>query len=175
MAEHQVSVEDGYVPPQDHIFAHLKSGANHNAVGDYSSTVTSFTFTPANGRKAAIHRMLVFVEDAGAFVAEKYGYNLALTNGLKLVVRDADDAIILTLTPDENIISNADWSGSCFDVTYIDWGVGNNSMGVRWTFAKSGKPLYLDGRLGHYLSMELNDTFTGLVHHHFQIQGFYVK
>ena len=175
MAEHQIAVEDSYVLPQDHIFAHLKNGSTHEANGNYAAAVTKFTFAPAAGRRAAIYRMLVFVEDTGAFVAEKYGYNIVLTNGLKLYVRDGNDDILLELTPDEGLSSNADWSGSCFDVAYLDWGAGNNSMGIRWTFAKSGKPLYLDARLGHYLSMELHDDFSGLVHHHFQIQGFYIK
>jgi len=177
MPEREVSVFSGFTEPGDHIFKHLKSGAAYDAVGDYSSTVTQFTFVVPSGREAEIERMLIYIEDAGAPTAGKYGYNLVLANGIKAYIRDANDAIVVDLTPDRAVLTNADWAALCFDVAVLDWGVASsvNTVAVRWTFAKSGAPLYLKGRDGHYLSVELNDDFTGLLSHRFLIQGIYRK
>lgn len=175
MAEHQVSVDGGFTTPDDHIFAHLKAGAVYDAIGDYSSTVAKFTFTVPSGRVAELERMIVYIEDAGAPDSGKYGNSVVLANGIKVYVRDADDEIVLDLTPDEAIKTNADWGALCYDVSLLSWGTGNDTVVVRWTFAKSGAPLYLKGRDGHYLTAELNDDFTDLISHRFLIQGVYVK
>ena len=175
MAQQVVAVEGRHITPDDHIFAHLKSGATYDAIGDYSSTVESFTYTIASGRVAEIERMIVYIEDAGKPPADKYGYNLSLVVGVKVYVRDENDDIVLDLTPDTAVFTNAQWAALCYDTQLLDWGVGNNTIVVRWTFAKSGAPLWLKGRDGHYLSVELNDDFTGLIHHRFLIQGVYVR
>ena len=175
MPQQEVSVYSGFTEPEDHIYYLLSNGSTTDAIGDYSGAVSKFTFAPDSGRVAEIERMLVYVSDAGTFPSNKYGYNLVLTNGIRAYVRDADDEIILTLDAGHVIKKNADWSAMCYDVDFIDGGAGEDSMAVRWTFAKSGAPLYLKGRSGHYLSVELNDDFTDLVEHHFLIQGIYRK
>jgi hypothetical protein len=177
MPSQVVSVEGGVTTPSDHIFQHLKSGATFDASGDYSSTVEKFTFVVPSGREAEIERMLIYIEDAGAPTAGKYGYNIVLANGIKAYIRDSNDDAIIDLTPDRAVFTNADWAALCFDVAVLDWGVASsvNTVAVRWTFAKSGAPLYLKGRDGHYLSVELNDDFTGLLSHRFLIQGIYRK
>jgi hypothetical protein len=175
MPQQEVSVYSGFTRPEDHIFAHLKAGAVFDAIGDYSSAVTKFTFVPDASRIAELERMVVYIEDVGAPDSGRYGNNIILTNGMKVYVRDADDEIVLDLTPDEPIKTNADWAALCYDVSLLSWGLGNDTVVVRWTFAKSGAPVYLDARDGHYLSLELNDTFTGLVSHRFLIQGIYRK
>ena len=43
---------------------------------------------------------------------------------------------------------------------------------VRWTFAKSGAPIRLDGAKNARLEVLLNDDLTGLVDHHFVVQGY---
>ena len=177
MAQQVVAVEGDHTSPTAHIFQHMKSGATFDASGDYSSTVEKFTFVVPSGREAEIERMLVYIEDAGAPTAGKYGWNLVLANGIKVYIRDAADAIVADLTPDRAVFTNADWAALCYDVAVLDWGVASsiNTVAVRWTFAKSGAPLYLKGRDGHYLSVELNDDFTGLTSHRFLIQGIYHK
>ena len=177
MPQQEVSVFSGFTEPGDHIFAHLKNGATYDAIGDYSSTVTQFTFVVPSGRIAEIERMLVYIEDTstGTFPSDKYGQDLVLTNGVKVYVRDANDDVVVDLTPDEGVLPNADWSALCYDVSYLSWGSGADSIAVRWTFAKSGAPIYLKGRDGHYLSVELNDDYTDLESHRFLIQGIYRK
>jgi len=175
MAQQVVSVESGFTNPEDHIFQYLSNGTTSNAIGDYSSAVESFTFKPVSGRVAEIERMIIYIEDVGTFPSNKYGYDVVLTNGVKVYVRDGNDDIILRLDGGTPILTNAQWSGMCYDVANLSWGSGNDSLAVRWTFAKSGAPLYLKGRSGDYISVELNDTFTGLVKHEFLIQGIYRK
>ena len=175
MAQQVVSVESGFTEPDDHIFQLLSNGSTTNAVGDYSSAVEQFTFTVPSGRVAEIERMIIFLSDVGTFPSDKYGYNVVLANGVRIYVRDANDDIILTLDAGHPITKNADWAAMCYDTNFISLGQGEDSLAVRWTFAKSGAPLYLKGRNGHYLSVELNDDYTGLVEHHFLIQGIYRK
>ena len=175
MPQQEVSVFSGFTEPADHIFYQLSNGSTSNAIGDYSGAVSKFVFAPESGRVAEIERMIVYVSDVGTFPSNKYGWNLVLTNGIKVYVRDANDDIMLDLTAGHKIVKNADWSAMCYDVDFVDGGAGEDSMAVRWTFAKSGAPLYLKGRVGHYLSVELNDDFSDLVEHHFTIQGIYRK
>ena len=175
MPQQEVSVFSGFTEPDDHIFYLLSNGSTTNAVGDYSSAVEQFTFTVPSGRVAEIERMIVFISDVGTFPSDKYGYNLDITTGLRVFVRDANDDIVLTLDAGHPITKNADWAAMCYDTNFLSLGAGEDSLAVRWTFAKSGAPLYLKGRLGHYLSVELNDTYSDLVEHHFLIQGIYRK
>ena len=175
MPQQEVLVFSGFTEPEDHIFYQLSNGSTTDAIGDYSGAVSKFTFAPASGRIAEIERMIVYVSDAGTFPSNKYGYNLTLTNGIRVYVRNAADEILLDLGAGHAIVKNADWGAMCYDVNFIDGGAGEDSMAVRWTFAKSGAPLYLKGRDGDYLSVELNDDFTDLVEHHFLIQGIYRK
>lgn len=158
--------------PRHRIDSFLSNGSTISAVGDYSSAVERFTWTPLEGRKAHIYRMIVTVEDAGAFDAAKYGNNITLTNGIQVVVRNvADDAQIHSLSAGP-ILTSADWGARSFDAEVKTWGVGNEILVVRWTFARAGSPLALDDSM--YLSVELHDVLTGLVDHRFLIQGEYV-
>ena len=154
-------------------FAYLSNGATTNAVGNYASAVEQFTFAPAPNRVFVAHRMIVYIEDVGTMDSGFYGNSVTLTNGISIVVRDASDNLILDLTDSSPVQTNAQWAAQCYDAKTLDFGQGNTSVIVRWTFANSGAPIRLDGDNGHYLAAELNDDFSGLVTHKFNLQGFY--
>lgn len=55
-----------------------------------------------------------------------------------------------------------------FDVAHHSFGIGDESLSVRWSFYKAGYPVILDA--AKYLAC--NDDMSGLEEHYFMIQGF---
>ena len=160
------------VHPRNRVSAFLTNNGNDDAVGNYASAMTRFTWTPLPSRIAHIHRMIIFIEDTGAFDAEKYGNNVVLTTGIELAVRNvADDSQVHNYTVG-TVHTNGEWAARAFDAHVKTWGVGNEIMVVRWTFSQAGSPIVLDDSM--YISMDLQDDFSDLVHHRFKIQGEYV-
>jgi len=158
--------------PRHRIDGFLSNGSTTSAVGNYASAVERFIWTPLTNRTAHIYRMIVTIEDAGAFDAAKYGNNITLTKGIQVVVRNvADDSQVHNLAAGV-IKTSGDWGARCFDVDVKKWGTGNEILVVRWTFARAGSPIALNDSM--YLSVELNDDFSNLVNHRFLIQGEYV-
>ena len=142
-----------------------------NANGDYSSSATDFRINAPAGGVYEITRMLVHIRDAANMSADEYGnLNGALANGITVAVYDGD-TLDCDLTDGLPVQSNADWGRVCYDAESLSYGSGDDFVRVRWTFSKAGQPLYLAG--DYNFRVQLNDNFTGLVAHYFQVQGFY--
>ena len=140
-----------------------------NANGDYS-TPDIFYIAP-DLKDMVLHRLIVLIEDGANMRAEHYGtLGAALTNGV--VVRVSDPSgVLVDLTDESPIKTNAGWGALCYDVDVKAWGAGNDLLLVRWTFAKAGIPLVLDAKAGHKLEVVLSDDLQGLVRHYFMVQG----
>lgn len=151
---------------------YLSNGSTTSAVGNYAGGVERFKYTCPTNRRVSLERMLVYVEDTGAFDAEKYGNGITLTNGIRVYVRNPADEIITALDGGLAVKTNAQWGRLCYDADVKKWGTGNEILVVRWTFSRAGAPVFLTE--GHYLSVELNDTFVNLVDHTFLVQGTFV-
>lgn len=146
-----------------------------NAVGDYSVTPLSLRYEANNDGASEIiyiERMIVKIQDTGTLDADTYGNGISLTNGIRVYIRNSADTILEELTS-YPITSTGDWAGHCHDATHHAFGVGDEILSVRWTFARSGLPVILKATEGEYLEVYLNDNFTGLVEHKFIIQGHY--
>jgi hypothetical protein len=50
---------------------------------------------------------------------------------------------------------------------------GDEMLQVRWTFAKSGAQLRLNGNNNERLEVVLDDDLDGLIEHYFMVQGVY--
>ena len=148
----------------------LTNGATTDIVGNYATAETFELAGPAGDAAMVVARILVYVQDTGAFDAEKYGNNITLTNGIDLSIRDSEDALVVQLTP-EPIISSGDWAALAHDVTNATFGTGDQYLTCRWTFAKfaGGGGLVLNR--GQKLVATVEDNFTGLVHHKITAQG----
>ena len=172
MAQQSVFAGQKPVPSEAMRFKYLTNGATTNAVGNYAS-VEQFKIACRTGsQQLHVARMVVYYEDVGQFVTNKYGYDLVLVNGISVVVRNEDDSLVTDLTDGVPVATNARWSALCYDTRPDDYGAGpNGSLSVRWTFANAGAPLSLSP--GQYLAAELHDDFTGLVAHTFMVQGYY--
>ena len=143
-----------------------------NAIGDYSVTPASFKITGTSGR-VDIERVIVMLEDGGSFDSGAYGNGLALTNGIRVYLRDTDDNVINEYTSFP-ILTNGDWAGHCHDFNHFNWGSGNEVASIRWTFSKSGQPVQINFDAGEYFEVYLNDDFSALVKQRFTIQGKYI-
>jgi len=172
MAEKSVYTSSRAVDPASMVFKHLSNGVTTNANGDYSIVADTFKLTAnTSSQKLYIKRMIIYIEDVGGFDSGKYGNNIVLTNGIQVGVYDSGGSMLLDLTDSKPIMHNAEWAAMCYDISLSSFGTGNESMAVRWTFGKSGRPLALSS--GQYLAVNLNDDFTGLVSHNFLAQGIY--
>lgn len=145
------------------------------AVGDYSGAAEQFKIVPAAGQVMVINRMLVYVEDGSGIDSSKYGNTEALTNGITLA-KENGSGVVDDLTDGLTIKTLAQWIRVCYDGDPKVFGTGNESFTVRWTFAKASA-LRLDGDLGEFFSVTVNDDFSGtgasLADHTFMAQGYY--
>jgi hypothetical protein len=147
-----------------------------NAVGDYSTATgtsgESFVLAPSTGEAYHIERMMVHLQDTGAFAAEEYG-NLGVTLTKGVTVRVATSTgTVNDLTGGNPVLTNAQWGRHCYDVRIDSWSVGDEFLSARWTFSKAGFPVRLDGDRGEYLEVYLQNSCTGLVAHEFLAQGY---
>lgn len=144
---------------------------NEHANKDYSVTPASFVLKPGAGVVWYIARMMVYVEDAGSFDSGGYGNGSALTNGIEIKVMQGVTEKI-SITNDQPVKQNTHWKKFCYDIEVSNFGLGNESLGARWTFTRGGTYIKLDGDQGEYISVNLSDDFTFLVDQTFLFQGF---
>ena len=158
------------------IFRYLDQNGNgtgpKNGNLNHAGSIQGYRLQPGPGEIMRIERMLVSIEDASGFSTVKYGNLAELTNGI-VVQTSRDDVQTLDLTDGEPIKTNADWSAKCYDADVKSWGVGNEMLPVRWTFAKSGTVLRLVGDDLDSFDVLLNDDFSGLVKHQFFVNGYF--
>ena len=113
------------------------------------------------------------VEDGGSIDSGSYGNGIALTNGIRVYLKNSSDEVMQEFTAFP-IKTNAHWAAHCHDLTVHDFGTGNGLESIRWTFSKSGQPIIVKFDQGEYFEVYLNDNFSGLVNHTFIVQGKYV-
>jgi hypothetical protein len=152
------------------------ASGEYNANGDYASTSTNFYIrcpsTASSGVSYYIYRMIVEIEDTKGMEPEEYG-NLgsALANGYSVQVMDASLAVLQDIEGGHPIVDNTSWALLGYDVDIEGWTNTTNEV----VFAKldfvqaTGSPLWL--RPGERLNVDLTDNMTGLIQHHFKVQG----
>ena len=147
-----------------------------NAVGNYSGVEEKFGIQPATNQVYAIERMIVSIGDASGVRADRYG-GLAggLSNGISLRVENYTGTVYALTDSDSLITTNASWGAYCYDVELKTWGSGPELLVARWTFAKSGTPVWLNGSEGERLVVALNDDCSDLTDHRFLVQGHYKR
>ena len=143
------------------------------------ATPVTFSIIPTGSEILEITRAIPYIRDDGAFSAEKYG-NIAagLDPGITMsVMRLVDGATATAYTlidPLHPVACNADWAAYCYDASVFEWGVGDEMLAARWTFAKSGKPVYLSAGKNEWLEATVAGTCSTLVDHHILVQGYYI-
>lgn len=143
-----------------------------NANGDYSVTAEEFFFKNVTSEDGIVlNSMIVSIVDDSGFREERYGaLGAALSNGIRIQVKDENDTIVNEFTSNEIIKTNGDWAKFCYDVDLKTWGGGNSILVARYTFGEAGTPLFLP--FNYTFSIVLNDDFTGIIEHFFHIKGY---
>ena len=146
-----------------------------NIVANYSATPTHFYYTAPTGKVVQIERMIMLLQDLSGLNGNVYaGLASALTNGITLKVKSGGPTgtEILNLT-ELPIKINSHWKGYCHDVEPIAFvsPPQTDAMSARWTFSKSGTPLFLDGDNQDTIVLTVQDNFTGIEIHRYQVQG----
>lgn len=169
------------MPPQSKIISTMLRSGTFSEILPASGAATTYTFAPTENQLVHVERCIPFIQDTGGFYASRYGgMAAALTAGIVMAVYGTvdgvDDTVLYNLTDtDYPIKSNADWTSYCYDTSYVSYGQGDNMLVSRWTFAKSGQPVYLDASKNQYIGLSTADTLTDLVAHHVLIQGYYIQ
>lgn len=150
-------------------------GVTTSAIGDYT-TPANFSVGPPADEVWNITRMIVFIEDTGAFTPNKYGFLTALTVGINLGVYRAG-VLKIDLLNGLPVKQNNHWKRQCYDISHDEFGnaQATESLGVRWTFQHSGVPISLDGDQTDQIRVVMADNLTGLIAHTFLFQGHKVQ
>jgi hypothetical protein len=149
----------------------------YTGVGDFSSTARTLRILAAPNERLSIARLIVGVEGDSFANSDLYGSGLALTNGILLWVADSEGTVKYNLIDPRNpVTKNGEWAHYCYDFQRFSTAFpqGNDLGAVRWTFAKSGVPVILNPgwSLNLLLQDDLTTGTTGLVEHHFLVQGY---
>ena len=164
-----------YIDPVNNLYELLSTAGDGtgtvNAIGDYS-TPDDFYIQPPVGKLYEINRMIVHIQSASNLKQLGYGSLSALTVGISVIVGHGSTGVLEKMLNSHAIKSNDNWAGQCFDTEAMDYGTGvPKAIAVRWTFSKSGSPIWLNGNNANKLIARLSDDMTGLTEHHFHVQG----
>ncbi len=165
------------------------AGTVANSTSTWTVEVQNQTFRagPPAGQEWEVMRIIVHIRDTdSSFNAERYGAIDVDTAGTGLLVNtgyssaDGGAVIHYLLGEDEDgssqhtVKSNFDWEAICFDASRNAFGSGDDAIAVRWSFFK-GNPgnrgIILNGDDGHEIQVVIQDDLSGLVDHHFRIEG----
>ena len=128
---------------------------------DGSTTPVSFRMEPHDGEEWHIRRFTVSMIHAAAADDSKFGGITALTNGIVLRRYDGVSGRFATFTSWK---INADMASDAYDVSYGDKaGAGKYSTRVRFSiYVATGATPKIDGAVGDYLEVLVQDDLTGL-------------
>ena len=155
------------------IFKYLRdSGGSLDAAVNGVVTPVRFFFAP--GRHAEIHRLIMHLDDLGAFNADDYGAVAGpLANGVTCKVTNVGGStVILDLMDGEAAVSNVSWMQFTANSADRTFGAGQDYVTVAWDFIASGAPLTLYA--GQEIEAIINDNLSTLETHRFMVQGKFI-
>lgn len=141
----------------------LDEQGNKNMAVDGSVTPVSFKAVPPEGKKWRINRVLVYMEGANPFSAEKFGDLNALANG---TTNNLNGVKVTSWK------TNRDFALEMYDLNTIkSLGKEDRSFSGRWSFDKAfGKPVLIDSS-STGVELIVNDDLSGLTSFYIKAQG----
>jgi hypothetical protein len=141
---------------------------NINIIGNYTSPEL-FYIKPPPGLIYELHRVLIRIYDTNVINSWEYISGATLTNGINICYIANGIEVPVTPFPIKTIGDWASYAG--VDVRPLDTANQTRNWAIRWTFTKSGKPIYLWGSKDESICAKANDDFTSLVTHTAVVQG----
>lgn len=136
-------------------------------VGTLAAPISYFV-EPVPGESWHITRMLMAMAHSSAGDLGKFGDLASLTNGV--IIRVRTDGEYRTFTNWKNA---GDMKGDMYDIAFDARSGGGGDYGTsgRWTFAKSGMTVKLNGDTNDQLQVLIQDDITGLGFLTLKVQG----
>lgn len=154
-------------------FADLNGDGTGSKLANVNGSVTPQVFKLTDlgaDNVLEVERLIVHLADTGSLDSGSYGNNITMTNGILVAVHaKSDDSVVQDLTDGLPILTNSHWGRMCYDVDPLAFGLGDESMNVRWTFSKAGKPIELTP--DQYIGVTIRDDLSGLSDHTFFFNG----
>ena len=156
-----------------HRYLTTAAGSEDMAI-DGSATSTNFYVSAPANDAVVIYRMLVEYSDTKNMEPEEYGdTGGSLSAGLSFKVMSSDGTTEIADLTQLPIKTNSDWGRVAYDVNVGNFNnTTNASAHVRWTFEKSGQPIFLTP--GRRLQVAVKDDMSGLLTHTCFVQGYKV-
>ena len=141
-----------------------------NAIGDYSLAQEIFYIQPANDEVMNLDRLVIHILSTGALPAGSYGDLAALPSGIDIQVTNARSVsksiLPVVIKSNVSLLHSTDLGFSLVNFT-----AGVDSIIAVFNCKTDDNFLILDGSQDHRLEILLDDSFVGLVDHHFIAHG----
>lgn len=151
------------------------SGGENDPSYDMSATGTAINYyvgPPPEGETWEIVRLLIEIVDSAFTDATDYGaINGGLPTGIHVDVVDAEDNILYHFTKIP-VKTTYDWGLYAGVDSVSIGGAGADPYQCRWTFAKAGYRVKLEGARGMRLRINKPDDLSSLDKHIIMVQGF---
>lgn len=143
---------------------------NNNFNGNYSGGVIQPYFRVPAGYNYDVHTVNITIVDATNFTQTEYGGAIALTNGVTFWINTG--GVDVPLLGGQVLKQNLDWYKINTDNTFTNF-AGNGGILTVDVLIKEeyGIPLTLSSSTSDLFKVKLNDDFTGLAYHSFNLRG----
>lgn len=157
--------------PKDQIFQLFSTNGDGTGIVELNQNAAKDYFVrPGLLEKFVLRRMNTWEVDGSFTNAAGYGAGGALTNGIGITVEDGN-GIIKNYTP-VKIKTTYEWSLLAgVDNTAVFSG-GDDAHVVRWTFARGGGNITLDGSKGEFLKVSYGDAMDFMTFVRILVQGY---
>jgi len=143
----------------------VTQGAEAETTSMVPAAANNYFYQPAENKVAQIHRIVINLSDTAVTGGTLFGALAALTNGCNINVCGWDGTVKKVMAGP--IKTNSALLGIGFGAA-----LGATYLQVVIDFdAALGGPLNVDGSVGDYIEMDVNDALTGLDGFYMQVQG----
>jgi len=145
-----------------------------NIIQDYFATgPTLIRYDPEPDQVLLMAELSIQYSDAGTFQQNVYAsLPNPLVNGVSVNLYNRDGSVARSFTDGQFVTRNDEWYRLGYRFIYNNWaGSNQNTLVASLHSADFGSPLVIDGTVGQFLAVSVNDDFTPLVSQTFTVKG----
>jgi hypothetical protein len=154
-----VDVDTGWV------ITAVTQGAETETVNMVAAAAANYFYQPPEDKQAKIHFLTLSLSDSAVTTGTSFGALAGLTNGFNINVCSWDGTVLKTLQGP--IKTNSQFLGmglgSALGATYLQVMIDLTAM--------FGDEIRVNGALGEYIEMDVNDALTGIDGFYMQVSG----